>query len=224
MKHIQFHGPLALLYPEGIKVEGDSPAECLTALQFFEGFKPDSGKYYQVVLPDFQSRQAIFDKTDREIIHVHSVIEGAGGKVGALLQIAIGILLIYTGWGAAGGVKLLGVTIAQSTLVMTGAMMILGGVTSLLMPQPKLSTSTTDEKRSNYLNSTRNTVRIGTRVPLIFGTRKWFGHYLSFNITATNLDAPAPDGTSPGADGWGADGWDVMPWDYPPVDNGGGGN
>lgn len=182
MKLIRFHGHLNALYPDGIKVEGDSAAECISALQFYPGFRESDGVTHQVILPAFGSRDALYDKTDQEIIEVHPLVEGAGGKVGMYLQIIIGVVLIATGWGAGAGTTVLGMS--GSTAVMMGAMMVLGGITSLLMPQPKLDTTGTENNRSNYLSANKNTVKIGTRIPLIFGRRKWYGHYLSFNVTA----------------------------------------
>lgn len=188
MKLIRFHGELKLLYPEGIQVEGASAAECISALQNFPGFRESDGVTHQVFLPDFQSRDAIYDRTDREIIEVHPMIEGGGGKWGAYLQIIIGVVLIATGWGAGAGTQILGMNI--STLTLTGALMVLGGVTALLMPQPKLDTKGKEDNRSNYLNANKNTVKIGTRIPLLFGRRKWYGHYLSFNVTAAEKGQP----------------------------------
>lgn len=188
MKLIRFHGPLKALYPDGIKVEGDSAAECISALQNYPGFRESDGVIHQVELPDFMSRDALYDRTDREIIDVVPVLEGGGGKIGTYLQIIIGVVLIFTGVGAAAGTTILGMS--TGTMVMTGALMVLGGITALLMPQPKLDTTTSENNRSNYLNANKNTVKIGTRVPLIFGRRRWYGHFLSFNVSAADMAQP----------------------------------
>ena len=190
MKLIRFHGHLKDLYPEGIRVEAGSAVEAIGALQNYPGFREEDGVIHQVILPDFQSRDALYDLTDREIIEVHPMMQGAGGKWGAYIQIIVGIILIATGWGAGAGQGVLGSGISAMTL--SGALMVLGGVTALLMPTPKLDTANKEENRSNYLNATKNTVKIGTRIPLIFGVRKWYGHYLSFNVSATDKGAPKP--------------------------------
>lgn len=191
-KLIQFHGHLKDLYPEGIRVEADSAYEAIAALQFFKHFQPEENELIPVMLPDFQSRDALHQLTEREIIDVHPYLGGAGGKTGTYLQIVIGVVLIATGWGQPAGTAVLGGAMTAGTAVMTGALMVLGGVTSLLMPQPKLDTGSKEENRSNYLSANKNTVKIGTRIPLIFGRRKWYGHFLSFNVTATAKGAPDP--------------------------------
>lgn len=200
MKLVRFHGHLKDLYPEGIRVEGDSAAECIAGLQLHPGFRHDDGVIHQVFLPDFQSRDAIYDKTSREIIEMHPVLEGGGGKNGSIIQIIIGVVLIATGYGAPAGAGMLGMS--GGTMMMAGALMVLGGVTALLMPQPKLDTKGTENNRSNYLSANKNTVKIGTRIPLIFGKRRWYGHYLSFNVSAFDRDVgPAPQPRSGGTYG-----------------------
>ena len=191
-KLIQFHGHLKDLYPEGIRVEAQSAYEAIAALQFFEHFKPEENELIPVMLPGFQSRDALHQLTDCEVIDVHPYLGGAGGKTGMFLQIVVGVVLIATGWGAQPGAMVLGGAMSAGTAVMTGALLVLGGVTGLLMPQPKLDTGSKEENRSNYLAAQKNTVKIGTRIPLIFGRRKWYGHFLSFNVTATAKGAPGP--------------------------------
>lgn len=186
MKKIVFDGHLRDMYPEGICVEGDSPAECLSALANFPGFREEDGVRHDVILPDYLSRDALYARTDREVIRVSSIVAGAGGKLGQFLQIAIGVLLVVVG-------TITGIP----QLVSLGVMMILQGVVGLLMPQPEIQKAGGTEEKSSYLSGTKNTVRIGTRIPLIYGRRKVFGHYLSFNVTATNMPQPGAPSETP---------------------------
>jgi hypothetical protein len=65
-------------------------------------------------------------------------------------------------------------------------MMILGGILQMLAPTPKSNTGSSDQ--SLYVPSNQNTVKIGTRIPLIYGRVRHFGHYLSFNVDSKRLD------------------------------------
>lgn len=186
MKRIVFSGHLGKMYPDGILVEGDSAAECLAGLRFYPGFRADQGDRHTVVLPHFQSRDSLYEKTDREDIIVVPVVAAAGGK-GGLFQIIIGALLVVTG-----------IVLNNPFLVKAGAAMILSGVVQMLMPQPELQ-SESDSQRSLYLPAGRNTTKVGTRIPLLLGRRKVWGHILAFNVTATLMppaEKPAdfPDG------------------------------
>ena len=63
--------------------------------------------------------------------------------------------------------------------------MILGGIMEMLMPVPK-ATSALSEDKSKYLPANKNTVKVGTPIPLLFGRGRMYGHFLSFDIDSTN--------------------------------------
>lgn len=202
MKTVIFQGYLNKLYPEGIKLDAKSPHEALTLLENYPGFRVEDNVQHRVSLPKFFSRDSFYAETDDEIIEVVPLTEkeievvdnfqGAGGG-GGFLQVVIGTIIATVGFitGQAWAVKL-GIGIA------------LGGLLQMLMPQPELDKSD-KEPRSNYLPANRNTQKIGTPVPLLFGRRKVFGHYLAYNITASNLPPPVDTETPANADSGGAD-------------------
>lgn len=70
-----------------------------------------------------------------------------------------------------------------SSMLLTGAMMVLGGIVQMLTPVPE----TDSTEGSLYLGAGVNTVRIGTRIPILYGTRKIGGHYLSFDVDAKDI-------------------------------------
>lgn len=199
MKTLIFHGYLCDMYPDGIQIEGGSPAECISGLRYWPGFRKEDGKQHHVALPDFQSRQAIYDNTDKEEIHIYPVLAGHGGKSGSFLAIAIGVILVVAAPAIWWALPLMsGFTIG--TITTAGAMLVLNGVISLLSPAPKSSSDSSSDKKSNYLAATKNTTKVGTRIPMIYGRRKVYGQILSFNVTATNLPEPsAPPVLPPGA-------------------------
>lgn len=187
MKTVIFDDPeLLALYPEGIQVHADSAAECMQAIQQYPGLRPQDRGLMEVYLPGFQSRDAIYAPTDEAVIEVRSVVSGAGGKNGSFVQIVIGIILIVA------SIYFPPLAAYSAQIFAVGVSLTLGGVVGLLMPQPDAEdASVSGNERSNYLPANQNTVKAGTRIPLLYGRCKAYGHILSFNITAGNYGDPA---------------------------------
>lgn len=196
MKTIIFEGYLKNLYPNGIRLEADSPAEAILGLQNFPGFRKEDEVLHQVELPDFPSRDSIFAPTDKEEIRVVPAIAGAGGKKGGFMQIILGVVLIIA---AAVILVLSGGTLGPWSigLALAGASMLLGGIMALMMPAPKAA-SVVGEEKSKYIPANKNTVKVGTPIPILYGRRKVFGHFLSFDIDAKNQnEVPLPAALPP---------------------------
>ena len=70
---------------------------------------------------------------------------------------------------------------AASLLMKVGALALLGGLSQLLAPTPEAEE---EQNRSAYLGAPGNTVKIGTRIPILYGRHKVYGHFLSFDINA----------------------------------------
>ena len=66
-------------------------------------------------------------------------------------------------------------------MFLIGASMVIGGLIQTLFPM-KLADTKLDD--NNYLGQPNNTVKVGTRIPLLFGTCVAYGHFLSFNTDA----------------------------------------
>lgn len=187
MKRIVFDGYLKTMYPDGIEVEGDSPFECLSALAQFPGFRLSDNVRHEVVLPHFLSRDAIMARTDADEIRVVPMLMGAGGR--GFGQILLGALLVAAAF-----------VTGNPMLLKVGIGLIAGGIVQALMPAPRTSVSGSQEEKSSYLPAGKNTVQTGTRIPLLLGRRKHFGHILSLNVTAVDKQpsatATAPSGGS----------------------------
>jgi predicted phage tail protein len=191
MTTIILHGYLRELHPAEIQVEANSAAEALSSLQLIPALAGDGSKRHHVAVDGFASADALYDKRKVDVLHVRPVMTGSG-RSGAT-QVVIGIMLIAT--AAMGGIPALGIT--SGMLYLSGGMMVLGGVLQLLAPQPKLDTS----EKSKYLGSGKNTVAIGTRIPMIYGRCKAYGHYISFDIDSGAFNsAPEPWYSSPFTD------------------------
>lgn len=183
MKTIRLHGSLRDIYPHDISVEAATAAEAISSLSCIPEFQHAArGGYIPVEAPGFQSKDALYSLTDVEVIDLYPSLVGAGGKGGGL-QIIIGIVIIVAAIlfpPSAAFTAAIGVT--QGGLVLAGAMMVLGGVLQMLAPTPEVTSGT--DKKSDYLGTAKNTVRIGTPIPMVFGRRRVYGHYISFDIDA----------------------------------------
>ena len=186
MKRIILHGHLKKLYAEPIEVEAESIADAILILKLIPELEPIDGQPWPVTIQGVNSQGELFAKTDIEEIHVYPRTTGAGGR-GGLVQILLGITLIavalFAGAALATGGFLANLGITKGMLLLTGAMMVLGGIMQMLMPVPE----TDSTEGSLYLGAGVNTVRIGTRIPILYGTRKIGGHYLSFDVDAKDI-------------------------------------
>lgn len=192
-KLIKFDCPrLSVLYPDGIRVAGRSAADAIAMLQYHPGFEQENGERLMFRCPDFQSRDALKEATDREVIVLEAVgAAGAGGKVGGIIMAVIGIVLIIFAPYLAPMLAPLGAT--AGGIATFGAMLALQGLIAVIAPAPS-APSVGDQRqgdKSEYLPANKNTVRTGTRIALILGRAKVYGHFLSFNVTATNVNDPS---------------------------------
>ena len=187
MKTIILHGSLKKLYDKPIEVEATTVAEALRVLELIPELTPVNGQPWPVTVQGVTSDFSLYCITPLDEIHVYPRAGGAGGK-GGLLQVLIGITLIALAiinpfsMLAEGGF-LAGIGITQGMVGLTGAMMVLGGLMQMLTPVPE-----NDQGNNNlYLGAGINTVKIGTRIPIVYGTRKIGGHYLSFDVDAKDI-------------------------------------
>lgn len=200
MKTIVFEGYLKDLYPDGIKLEADTAAEAILGLQNYPGFRKSDEVLHTVKLPDFGSRDALYAPTLREEILVVPVIEGAGGGNGGILKIILGVVLII----AAAVALFFGQPQLAIGLLLAGISSIAGGIMEMMMKTPKAASIAADEK-SKYIPANKNTVKIGTPIPLLYGRRKVWGHFLSFDVDAKDVGKnttpdepnPLPPGPAP---------------------------
>lgn len=186
-RKIILHGYLKELYPELIEVEADSIAEAVRSLAFIPELQREDGQPHSVRIEGVTSDIALYASSDMAEIHIHPMIGGAGGRNG-LMQVLLGIVLVAI---AIQFPMVLG--FSTESLFMTGALMALGGVLQMLLPSPD---KTEAGQSSKYLGASANTVQIGTRRPIIYGTRRWGGHYISFDVDAKEI-APADGETVP---------------------------
>lgn len=187
---IYLHGRLKALHPEPIEVEADTVAEALRSLQLIPELQPKDGKPHPVQIDGVSNDIHLFGQGGATEIHVRPRMGGAGGN-NALSQILIGVTLIAVSFLIPGGWAIAGAQLSSQVFV-AGAMMVLGGALQLFMPQPAAANSS--EEKSKYLGASVNTVKMGTRIPILYGAGKIGGHYLSFNNDAKTVGAVDIDG------------------------------
>lgn len=179
LRTIYLHGSLKALHDGPIKVFAETIAEAIKiATTQIKGFEPNAitgRKCIQIV--GVHSEFDLYEKNNQEEIHVLPFF--GGGKKGGLIKILIGAVLIAASF-IPGVAPLIG-----SFLFSVGISMILSGVLQVLTPAPKRDTTpNAADQKNNYLGAPKNTVEIGTRIPILYGRRKIGGHLLSVNISA----------------------------------------
>lgn len=193
MKTIQLHGILAKKFGQFFRLKVDTAREAVHALacqmpefrQFLLNAEKD-GVRFAVFNGHKQNRhtniseQQLDDLTTASHIHIVPKIIGSGGKVFGWLQVVVGVALIATGFGAG-----IGAGLVNWSLVGAGAGLLLGGVSSLLMPTPKLDVANEDGNRpNNGFGGAVTTVAQGNPVPILYGEREVGGFIASAAIYA----------------------------------------
>lgn len=122
------------------------------------------------------SEDNIDNKTGAKIIHIVPKIMGAGGS-GGVWQLISGAVLVGVGLAMGG----------NPYLIAMGASMALGGITSMLMPTPKVEGKDPDGNRpSNGFGGAVTTVAQGNIVPVLYGQRMIGGFVISGSRMAEN--------------------------------------
>lgn len=179
---VYLHGNLRSLHEGPIEVAADTVAEILKAISLqLPGFRPNAIRgYKRVKVAGFDTVQSLFTVTEQEDIHIFP--QFCGGKQGGFIQIAIGALLVAASF-MTGGTALAAI---QPLLLQTGALLIVGGLLQLISAPGRDKKNESSQNKSYYLGSPKNTVEIGTRIPILYGRRRIGGHYLSFNISSVD--------------------------------------
>jgi predicted phage tail protein len=182
LRKIFLHGSLRVIHPDPITVVADTVAEAIKAISVqLPGFRPNPlTGYKKIKIAGYDTAESLFIADKREEIHIFP--QFCGGKQGGFIQIAIGALLVAasfamtaTGFGAA----------FAPLLLKIGALLIIGGLLQL-MSAPARDKKDGAANKSYYLGTPKNTVEIGTRIPILYGRRRVGGHYLSFNISSVD--------------------------------------
>lgn len=163
--------------------------------------------YYKVRIGEHLVTTATLEKdmlyklNDNAVVHLTPVIKGAksGGIFSAVLGVALIGLAFWNplGWAAVGGTGLLAGA-AQMPL-MLGAAMLLGGISQMLAPQPKMGSVGTEQekKQSTSFSNLGNLSAQGRPVPLAYGEILTGSLIISQGIETYNVDEEMKKKTEP---------------------------
>lgn len=184
-------GRLGQLFGKKWTLFVSSPAEAIRAIDVNAGGRlreylstEGAKKYYKVALQkkdNVITRDEIAGRSGQSDIYILPTIKGAGGD-NAWLQIVVGVVLVAFTAGAALGVfgpamaglattTTAGVTSASAAATVAyglGASLILGGIISMLTPQPKIGKEQ-DSRQSSTFAGNAVTVTQSSSVGLIYG-------------------------------------------------------
>ena len=178
-RKIILHGYFAAFHDGPIEMVGDTVAELIEGVtRQVKGFLPDPVKgRHRIKVVDFDTEESLHIPLGADVEEIHIIPQMSGGKKGGLLQILLGVVLVGVGLLLGAG------SLMGGLLMKAGALAVLGGLTAMLAPKPEAD-GLSEQKRSHYLGAPKNTVAIGTRIPILYGRHRVFGHYLSFDINA----------------------------------------
>lgn len=188
---IILHGYLKKLYPHDLSLVGSNAAEIINGMcKMTKAFNPKPGQgRHTIEVVGYDCHEALTAPFSGEVNELHLVPAMLGGKSGAFAKIVIGAILIAASFAIPGSGLLFGA--AYNTFVFgIGVSLALGGLLELISPQPKANTfgnDAADPEASKYLGATQNTVKIGTRIPIMYGEILAFGQYLSFDVDAVDV-------------------------------------
>ena len=185
LKKIKFYGPLKdFLGYEELEAHVNSVGQTMRFLitNFPELEKHMADNTYKVLINQDQIDETqINDPIGQSTVHIVPVVTGAGGNMGRILTGAalIGASFLFPGAGMFGTYGLGGAAAVKGGILTgigtltsaVGAAMVLGGVSDMLFPKPKMPefSSPNDPRISFGFSGTSNTSRAGTPVPLVYG-------------------------------------------------------
>lgn len=186
MKTIELHGILAKKFGRFFKLDVKSAREACHAIACqipaFREFMVSSEKLglrFAVFNGKKQNQKTninenqLDDATTANHIHIVPKVMGSGGKAMGWIQVIAGVVMI--GAGVINGIN--------PALIGAGVGLLLGGVSTLLMPTPKVDPANEDGNKPNSgFGGAVTTVAQGNPVPILYGERDVGGFIASAGI------------------------------------------
>jgi|688.fasta_scaffold875204_1 predicted phage tail protein len=179
LRKIKLYGRLAKFIGKRVlEADVSSAAE---AVRFLLANWPDlerhmADQHYRVSLGDYDlGEDELHDPAGGQIIKFVPVVTGAGATgriIAGVALVALAIALPGLGGGVAAtifGTQFSSLALGIGSI---GASLILGGVSQLITPTPRLSLGTdspNDPRKSYSFSGIQNTSRQGTPVPIVYG-------------------------------------------------------
>ena len=184
MRNVIFHGELAeFIGHKSLEAKVSTVAETMRFLicNFPTVEAHMAQRYYKIVLQNNEIDESeLHYPMGSSDINIVPVISGAGGNLGKIFLGAalIGASFLFPGAGLFGTTSVFGAaagtgigTTIGTALSAVGAVMVLGGVSGMLFPQPEQPdfSNEGDPRISFNFSGTQNTSRAGTPVPIVYG-------------------------------------------------------
>lgn len=226
LKRVRLLGAAGRKFGRVFYLAVSSPAEAVRAISVLRpDFRSwvleqhDRGVAWRVVTdsPNGIEADDLLRGTAEDII-LAPVMIGAGGNVGNILKIVVGIALIAASIFIPGGAMIFGTAFGKLSLGvgLVGGALVLGGVAGLLTPTPKLSgpnlgdyggvqgrggveNSRVEDLESNLFSRGQGSSGQGEAVPLLYGQRRVTSpRVISFelrnSVDTRNIDVTGTEG------------------------------
>jgi predicted phage tail protein len=176
LRRVHLHGGFKAFHDGPIEVFAKTVAEAiLRVTSQLEGFRPDAIRgRKRIQVAGHNSIESQFAPSTTTDIHIFPAMSFA--KDQGLIQTVIGFVLIVTAVLLFPYFPNVAIAIGSA-----GIGMVIGGVMQMLTPAPSIDKP---GDRSKYIPAKGNTVRIGTPIPVLYGTYRASPHILSINIDA----------------------------------------
>lgn len=186
-----FHGILKRICPDVYEVEANTPAEAIRGItnQFREKLIRKDGHRFICSVKECPKDVDLNSSIRAEELNIFPAFcASGGGNKGGVTTMVIGAVLVVAGAVMVGA----GVYFQQPWLIQAGLytvsagkmLMLAGAIQYFLTPKTDLGNSQDNPESSKTFGNSGNTTKIGTRIPVGYGTYKIAGQYLSINTEA----------------------------------------
>jgi predicted phage tail protein len=178
LRTIRIYGRLAkFLKRRKFEAEVSNAAEAVRFLvtNFPQLERHMAEQHYRVSVGTYDlSLDEIHDPAGSQEIKIVPVVAGAGAAGRILVGVGLIAAAFFTGGATIGLLGLAAPLSVSTVLAGIGVSLVLGGVSQLLTPVPKLSAPSTvdtakDPRKSYSFSGIQNTSRQGTPVPIVYG-------------------------------------------------------
>lgn len=179
MATIVLHGWLGDKYQRKVKISAPTGRKCMQAmLGQWEGFQRDltdnffririAGKDIKTENEIEQCRSIAGPIGKDEVMHIVPVAQGAGNG-GGLFMVVAGVVAVAAAFWT-GGASIAAWGALQAGLAVSGAMMVLGGVASMMVKTPGATKpKTVSNSKNTSFSNVENMMGQGNPVPLCYG-------------------------------------------------------
>lgn len=184
LRTIRLYGKLGARFGRKFRLAVNSPAEAVHALcvmlpgfqQYLMGAKSKGMEFAVFNGKQNLTKEQLRDPPGADDIRIAPVL--VGSKRGGILQTILGIVLIVVG-----------VWTQNYQLVFQGGVMVLGGVSQMLAPQPKgLGAKDSPDNAPSYsMNGTVNTQAQGNPVPIAYGGHDKKGMFIGSAVISGGI-------------------------------------